>query len=465
MLRSLPRVADLRPCPAALCALGLLGCAVQIVADDAAASEVLEADEFDAATQDRCGCSWKTRPTPRQAAGSACTALLNGSAVLPVCARAVQGPFIQCLLHRCSHPPAGPSKPCSSKPHRTSLSLIAVWCLPLLQHPLRSGNCEAGCGRCSHAGAHGAPVCCSWASFVVWSGQAAGSGRHLLLARAWRAVALPCRSSSCRPMLRCRRRCSRPAFCNTGPAAMRCAGRPHQNLLQGAGARGWRIRWAAGLQGAQAHRSLTQMLPLAKENCAFGKKDMLATDLPQMWASQWCTCYAMHVLGFTTPMHLLPGSVLQMWASRWCTTPRRMEWTWWCWARVAWAAGSGEAGQPWNQGLQHGSEGDMGVGWAAGTVRPGLLLLMGVTPVGPRRITAASHPLAALSRPRPLVACVPGQLWSCPRCTSSRAVSSHPRLLCPTPLCSAIMSFVGLGSVSDYVVSHVEAPVVIVKQQ
>lgn len=40
----------------------------------------------------------------------------------------------------------------------------------------------------------------------------------------------------------------------------------------------------------------------------------------------------------------------------------------------------------------------------------------------------------------------------------------------PTPrlspcLRSAIMSFVGLGSVSDYVVHHTEAPVIVVKQQ
>jgi nucleotide-binding universal stress UspA family protein len=30
--------------------------------------------------------------------------------------------------------------------------------------------------------------------------------------------------------------------------------------------------------------------------------------------------------------------------------------------------------------------------------------------------------------------------------------------------CRAVMSFVGLGSVSDYVVGHVDAPVAIVKQ-
>jgi hypothetical protein len=35
----------------------------------------------------------------------------------------------------------------------------------------------------------------------------------------------------------------------------------------------------------------------------------------------------------------------------------------------------------------------------------------------------------------------------------------------PTPPCSAIMSFVGLGSVSDFVVHHLEAPVIIVKHQ
>lgn len=57
----------------------LLRCAVQIVTDDAAASEVLEADEFDAATQDRCGC-WQTHPHPRQAAGPVLSELLDASA-------------------------------------------------------------------------------------------------------------------------------------------------------------------------------------------------------------------------------------------------------------------------------------------------------------------------------------------------------------------------------------------------
>lgn len=224
MLRSLPRFADLRTCPAALCALALLGCAMQIVADDAAASEVLEADEFDAATQDRCGCSWKTHPTPRQAAGSASTALLNGSAVLPVCARAVEGPFIQCLPHRCSHPPAGPSKPRSSTPHSTShLLMLCGACRCCSIHYAREIVKRAVDAAASQVHME-LRFACSLPSFVVWFGQAAGSGRHLLLARAWRTFALLSRSSSCRPMLSCLRRCSRPAFSNPDPAAMRCAG-------------------------------------------------------------------------------------------------------------------------------------------------------------------------------------------------------------------------------------------------
>lgn len=69
-------------------------------------------------------------------------------------------------------------------------------------------------------------------------------------------------------------------------------------------------------------------------------------------------------------------------------------------------------------------------GGTGGSSEAGLLLVMGVATIGLRRITAVSHPSATLTRACHLGARVPGQLWSCPRCTSSHTVIAHPRLLC-----------------------------------
>jgi len=149
----------------------LLRCAVQIVTDDAAASEVLEADEFDAATQDRCGC-WQTHPHPRQAAGPVLSELLDASAWqlatwhFRLGRVAVHWGQLCCLCR------AGPSWLLGGPSWSGRVEASVFGCLMcccsihyaretvsrmLLQHPLRSGDGEPGGGRCSLAGAAAEP--------------------------------------------------------------------------------------------------------------------------------------------------------------------------------------------------------------------------------------------------------------------------------------------------------------------
>lgn len=132
-------------------ALGPLCCAVQIVTDDAAASEVLEADEFDAATQDRCGegaaaGGGKTRCTGRPL--DSCLQVVAGRPVRQASCSTLKiggGLRAAVLSGQRASPAAAPQPPGAAE----------GWlCMPaVLQHPLRSRRCEPGSGRCGLPGA------------------------------------------------------------------------------------------------------------------------------------------------------------------------------------------------------------------------------------------------------------------------------------------------------------------------